>query len=66
IDETLKTIGMYMDVQKSEGGEIRTIYSNSILPMMTSKTIEIITKSGSEIRIQNLLREYEYNLKEAE
>lgn len=66
IDETLKTIGMYMDVQKSEGGEIRTIYSNSILPMMTSKTIEIITKSSSEIRIQNLLREYEYNLKEAE
>lgn len=66
INETLETIGMYIDVIKTQKGEIRTIYSNSILPMMTSQTIEVIVKNGSEINIENILRGYEYNLKEAE
>lgn len=66
INETLQTIGMYMEIEKNLDGEVRTIYSNSILPMMNSKTIEVISKNGSEIKIQNLLRGYEYNLKEAE
>lgn len=66
INETLKTIGMYMEVSEADGCQVRTIYSNSILPMMNSKTIEVITKKSGSIKIENMLRGYEYNLQEAE
>lgn len=66
INETLKTIGMYMEVEKNEAGEVRTIFSNSILPMMNSRTIEVIKKDKACTLIQNMLRGYEYFLQEAE
>ncbi|MBQ5999332.1 MAG: DUF3261 domain-containing protein [Treponema sp.] len=66
INETLKTIGMYMEVEKTEDGEIRSILSNSILPMMNSRTIEVIKKEKNCTLIQNILRGYEYFLQEAE
>lgn len=66
INETLKTIGMYMEVEKNKGGEVRTIFSNSILPMMNSRTIEVIKKDKACTLIQNMLRGYEYFLQEAE
>ena len=65
INRTLKTIGMYMEVEKTEDCETRTIYSNSLLPMMNSKTIEIIKKEKGQTTIQNILRGYEYMLQEA-
>ena len=66
INKTLKTIGMYMEVEKTEDGEIRSILSNSILPMMNSRTIEVIKKEKSCTLIQNILRGYDYYLQEAE
>ena len=66
INETLKSIGMYMEVSENDGSQVRTICSNSILPMMNSKTIEVITKKSGSIKIENMLRGYEYNLQEAE
>ena len=66
INETLKSIGMYMEVSQNDGSQVRTICSNSILPMMNSKTIEVITKKSGSIKIENMLRGYEYNLQEAE
>lgn len=66
INETLKTIGMYMEVEKNEGGEVRTIFSNSILPMMNSRTIEVIKRDRACTLIQNILRGYEYFLQEAD
>lgn len=65
INKTLKTIGMYMEVEHQNGKETRTIYSNSILPMLNSKTIEVIEKSSNEVVIHNILRGYEYSLQEA-
>jgi hypothetical protein len=55
-----------MEVEKNEGGEVRTIFSNSILPMMNSRTIEVIKKDKACTLIQNMLRGYEYFLQEAE
>lgn len=66
INNVLKTIGMYMEVEKTENGEIRSILSNSILPMMNSRTIEVIKKEKSCTLIQNILRGYDYYLQEAE
>jgi len=59
LKEAYKAAGLSFEAQKTENSEVRIIKSGK-------KIIEMITKNGNSIKIQNSLRGYEYNLIEGE